>query len=266
MWGLWLLAGSGLSRFSTSARRGAALTLLPLIVLAELVFCDWPFLRHQDPKLFTAPNGEVSARLAGRPQRVLTDPSLANPNKTIVYRMRNVNGYDAFFPAGAARWAFEAEGAPAADSSRVLVSRWRSSAAARAGVASRLSAEGIETADDAWPLAVFVDSTGRRLTPDPILTIDVPERWRMSGAVPPTAAAVAIAEARWPGWRAFLENRPAALAPWGPAFQSVPLPSSQGTIDLRFEFTPSRWFWWAALSMAAWAWWMRSVLRGARVA
>ena len=259
-WGLWLLAGTGLRRFSSSARRAAALTLLPLVVLAELVFWDSSFIRYQDPRSFTAPNGDVVARLAGRPQRVLTDPSLANPNKTIVYRMRNVNGYDAFFPAGAARWAFEAEGAPAADSSRVLVSRWRSIAAARAGVGARLSAAGVETVGDAWPLAAFVDSEGRRLTPDPLLSIKTPERWAISGAVPAGAASVAIAESRWPGWRAFLKNRDVALAPWGPAFQSVPLESSKD-IDLRFEFTPSRWFLWAALSIAAWALWLLSAAR-----
>jgi|CXWL01.1.fsa_nt_gi hypothetical protein len=259
LWGLWLLAGSGL-------RRVSSLALLPLVVLTELCLWDSSFLRYQDPKPFIASNGDVAARLAGRPQRVLTDPSLANPNKTIVYRMRNVNGYDAFFPAGVARWAFEAEGAPAADSSRVLVSRWRSSAAARAGVAARLSAAGIETASDAWPLAAFIDGEGRRLSPDPLLTVEAPERWRMSGAVPPKAASVAIAESRWPGWRAFLDGRPAELAPWGPAFQSLALPSSQKTIDIRFEFTPSHWYWLAALSMAAWARWLLEILRGARSA
>lgn len=253
VWGLWLLAGSGLHALK---RRAAVLTLLPLIVVFELVAWDSSFLKYQDPAPFTAPNKVVAASLAGRPLRVLTDPDLANPNKAVVYRMRNVNGYDAFFPIGAARWALEAEGAPAADSSRIFVSRWRSKAAVRAGVAARLSAAGIETTDEAWPLASFLDHEGNRLTPDPIVSIERPERWRVYGAVARGAAAVSLAESRWPGWRAFLDGREVALAPWGPAFQRVAIPSSGGVLDLSFEFMPPLWGWWAALSIGAWSWWL----------
>ncbi|MBI3288267.1 MAG: hypothetical protein HYZ74_01975 [Elusimicrobia bacterium] len=124
LWGLWLLAAQGLGAVR-SARQRAVLTLLPLAVVLELFLWDAAFLKHQDPRPFTAASAEVVSRLAGKATRVLTDPGLANPNKSIVYRMRNVNGYDAFYPAGVASWAAQAEGAPAADSSRVLVSRWR---------------------------------------------------------------------------------------------------------------------------------------------
>ncbi|MDD5302216.1 MAG: hypothetical protein PHS14_03830 [Elusimicrobia bacterium] len=263
LWGLWLLAGAGARALSSSPRTARALTIVPLVVLAELVAWDWGFLKPASAGAFTKASPAVAERLAGRASRMLTAPELANPNKATVYRMRNANGYDAFYPASAALWAAEAEGRAAADPSWVLVSRWKSDAAARAGVSARLSREGIEERSGAWPLASFLDAKGGRLTPDPLLEIDRPERWRITGPIPKGAVAISLAETRWPGWRAALDGRAAPLSSWGPAFQSVALAPDAAAVDLRFEFTPSRWFWWAALSAAAWALWFAALARRA---
>jgi len=265
LWGLWLLAGAGARRVyalapSTGAR---VLALLPLVVLAELAIWDSGFLKAADYRLFTKARPAVVEGLAGRPERMLTDPDLANTNKAIAYRMRNANGYEAFYPGTAAQWANMAEGRPAADPSWVLVSRWKSEAAARAGVAARLSAEGIERNAGAWPLAVFLDAKGGRVTPDPLLAIERPERWRVGGEIPKGAVAVALSETRWPGWTAAVGGRPAPLARWGPAFQAAALDGASGALDLSFEFSPARWFWWAALSAAAWALWFAALARRA---
>jgi hypothetical protein len=265
LWGLWLLAAAGARAMSAAPRTARALTFLPLLALAELAAWDSGFLKPAASGPFTKASPAVAARLAGRASRVLTDPALANPNKAIVYRMRNVNGYDAFYPASAAAWAAEAEGEPAADPSWVLVSRWKSEAASRAGVSSRLAPGGVEERSGAWPLAAFLDAKGDRLTPDPLLSIDRPERWRASGAIPAGAVAVALSETRWPGWRASLDGRPAPLRPWGPAFQSVAL-AGGASLDLRFEFAPTGWFWWAALSAAAWGVWFAALMRRAEAA
>jgi len=265
LWGLWLLAGAGARALSSNRTNAAALSLLPLLVLAELAVWDRPFLRSANARVFTKASPAVSARLAGRPSRMLTDPDLANPNKAMVYRMRNANGYEAFYPASAAVWAAEAEGQPAADPSWVLVSRWKSEAAARAGVAARLSPAGIEESADAWPLAAFVDANGKRLKPDPKLEIERPERWRVTGPVPDRTVAVALSETRWPGWRARAGAREVPLVPWGPAFQAAPVAPGEA-LDLRFEFSPTLWRWWAALSAAAWTFWFASLLRRAEAA
>jgi hypothetical protein len=261
LWGLWLLAGAGARALASSPKAARALTILPLLVLAELLTWDSSFLLSANSRVFTAASPSVVSRLADRPARMLTDPSLANPNKAIVYRMRNANGYEAFYPGTAAQWAIMAEGQPAADPSWVLVSRWRSEAAARAGVSARLSREGIEERADAWPLASFLDGKGGRMMPDPTLEIDRPERWRITGKIPKGAVAVALSETRWPGWRAALAGRTAPLAAWGPAFQSVALPPGHSSLDLRFEFSPTGWFWWAALSASAWALWFIALAR-----
>jgi len=266
LWGLWLLAGSGARAVFASPKAARALSVIPLVVLAELAVWDSGFLRSVNSAAFTAASPAVAGRLAGRPSRMLTDPELANPNKAVVYRMRNVNGYEAFYPASAAQWAYTAEGEPAADPSWVLVSRWKSEAAERAGVSARLARNGIEERAGAWPLAAFLDAKGGRVTPDPSLTIDRPERWRVTGAIPAGAVALALAETRWPGWSARLNGDAAPLIPWGPAFQSVALSPDAAAIDLRLEFFPTNWLLWALASAAAWTVWFGAVLRRAEAA
>ena len=261
LWGLWLLAGAGARTLFSSPKAAKILSLVPIVVLAELALWDAGFLKSADVRAYTKANPAVAANLAGRPTRMITDPVLANPNKAIVYRMRNANGYDAFYPASTALWAAEAEGEPAADPSWVLVSRWKSDAAARAGVSAPLSAEGVERRAGARPLASFVDETGARVSPDPMLKIERPERWRVTGPVPKGAVAITLAETHWPGWRAMLNGDAAPLRPWGPAFQSVALLTGAETVDLSFDFTPSNWFLWAALSAAAWAMWFVGLAR-----
>lgn len=263
LWGLWLLAGAGVRALATSPKRIAALAILPVLVFAELAVWDARFLRPIKAILYTAPNSAVAAAVGGVAARVLTDPALANPNKTVVYRARNANGYDAFYPATAAVWAAQSDGEPAADPSWVLASRWKSEAATRAGVRARLFPGGIEQRADAWPLAVFLDDKGARVKPDPVLSIERPERWRVAGPAPKGAVAVGLAETRWPGWRATEHGRVATILPWDAAFMKVPL--TGGSLDLSLEFTPTLWFCWAALSAAAWALWLAALARSEAV-
>lgn len=257
LWGAWLAAGAGwraLDGGLTPARRG----ILFALVLAPLFAWDALFLRAEDPDLFLAPNRGVAARLGGRDSRVVTDPGIANPNKTALYRLRNANGYDAFFPKGTAEYAARAEGAPAADASRVYLSRWRAPELERAGVAARLGAGGIEESARAWPPAFFVDAAGARVRPDPRVAMPRPGRWLVSGVAPAGAAGVALTEPRDPGWRATLDGRRVALEAWDGFFQAARLPAGAAgrEASLRFDFAPPLWTLWAALSLAAWSSWL----------
>lgn len=262
LWAVWLLAGAGLSLLERRRAGGAALAAA--LVFVELAAWDARFLKREDPERYLAPSAAVAAAVGGKPLRVMTDPELASSNKTILYRARNANGYEAFYPASAARWAAEADGAPAADSSRVAATKWRSETAARAGVAVRLSPAGLETTDAAWPLAAFIDRDGRRVTPDPVLSVERPERWRVTGPVPAGAAAVALAEQRWSGWTARLSGAEAPLSPWGAAFSLVSLPTGTRSLDLDFRFEPAGRLWLVLLSAAAWAAWLAGLGRAAR--
>ncbi len=217
LWAALLLAGAGLAALHTRRLPRGARLLAALAAFLPLAAWDARFLRPQDPSSFLAPREEIAEKFAGRPMRVLTDPELANPNKAALYRMMNVNGYEAFYPKGVPAWAASADGAPAADASRVYVSRWRSEAAVRAGVAARLSPQGIEQGP-AWPLAIFVDADGRRVTPDPRVWLERPERWKVWGRPPSSAAAIALSLPYYPGWRARLDGAPAALARWDGMF------------------------------------------------
>ena len=264
LWGVVVLAGSGLAALRERRWPRGARAALALAAFAPLAWWDAGFLRPQDSSPFLAPRADIAERLGGRPERVLTDPALANPNKTALYHLMNVNGYEAFYPKGAPAWAALAEGEPAADASRVYVSRWRSDAAFRAGVAARLSPAGLEIRGDAWPLASFVDAAGRRVGPDPRLWIEKPERWRVTGGVPPGAAAVALATPWYPGWTARVAGAAAALIPRDGVFMAVALPPAfpRGAgLDLTLDFRPTGWAWLAALTAAAWMLWLAALSR-----
>ena len=263
LWAALLLAGAGAAALRRRRLPQGARMLAALISFLPLAVWDAPFLRPQDPAPYLAPRPTIAAALAGRAERVLTAPELANPNKAMLYRMMNVNGYEAFYPKDVPAWAASAEGAVAADASRVYVSNWRSPAAVRAGVAARLTPGGFERGE-AWPLAVFLDAAGRRVGPDPRLWLESPERWRVFGKAPPSAGEIALSLPSYPGWRARLDGTPAALERWDGLFSAVALPASRtrgAEFDLRLEFVPTAWALLAALTAAAWAFWLAALTR-----
>jgi hypothetical protein len=265
VWAAVLAAGAGL--YALRGRRWPVGAKLAGVLAAFLPLAAWDaqFLSAQDPSLFLRPNVEVSETLAGRAQRVLTDPALANPNKAVFYRMMNVNGYEAFYPKAVPGWAAAAEGTPAADASRVFVSDWRSAASRRAGVRARLSPKGLEQGEG-WPLAAFVDAGGARVKPDPHLWIERPSRWRVTGAIPRAAAGVALLTPQYPGWSARLDRIPTTVSSWDGIFQAVSLPGMRQAgvaLDLTLEFRPTGWSWLAAFTAAAWAFWLVMLARRA---
>ena len=267
LWAVLLLAGAGAAALRGRRLPRGARLLAALASFLPLAIWDAAFLRPEDPSRYLGPRVEVSEALAGRPQRVLTAPQLANPNKSILYRMMNVNGYEAFYPKDVPAWAASAEGAPAADASRVYVSKWRSDAAVRAGVGALLTPGGFERGE-AWPLAAFVDAAGRRVLPDPQLWLESPERWRVFGKAPAGAGAIALGVPFYPGWRARLDGAPAPLERGDGPFSALPLPPAfprGAQFDLRLEFVPTGWALLAALTAAAWACWLAALARGAGV-
>jgi hypothetical protein len=69
----------------------------------------------------------------------------------------------------------------------------------------------------------------------------------------PAPAFLVTSETHYPGWRALLDNKPAALYFTNVAFRGLPVPA--GEHELVLEFAPAIVRWSAALSLAAWLLW-----------
>jgi len=73
--------------------QGAALA----VVFADLGPWAARFVYAEDSGPFLSRNEAFARQLAGRADRFITDPELANPNKAMLYRAMNANGYEAFY-------------------------------------------------------------------------------------------------------------------------------------------------------------------------
>lgn len=259
LWGALLAAGAG-ARGLLASRPAWARGALAALALVELARWDAPFLRPQDGAALLAPRPGLAAELSGSPARVLVDPQAANLNKVILYRARGFNGYDAFYPAGRAAFAAEVQGEPAADTSRLLISRWPSPRLRREGAATHLRSDGrLEYDTLAVPLAVFVDAKGSPLRPAPSVPHAHAGRWRVAGVPPRGAAALRMGEPAYPGWRASVGGVPAVAVPDGALAQLVPIPAAWpagATFELCFDFVPSGWPWLPLLAALAWGVWL----------
>jgi hypothetical protein len=256
LWGLVLAAGAAARRLEAEGRRARwARALLLAAVLGELLAWDGRFVSLERPRAL-APNPEVAAAVGGRAFRVLTDPELANPDKAMLYRARNANGYEAFFLAGFPEYAAKSEGRAAVDSSRSYLSRHDTPEMSRLGVATKLLAGGgFEPNPRALPLAHFEDGEGRVLPA--AVSVDLPraEAWSVRAAVPAGARRLVAAESDFPGWRAWLGGRPARLERWDGLVQSVELPPDAEpgqALELVLRYAPRLWGLWAGLSALAW--------------
>lgn len=268
LWSVWLLAGAGAR--SLSARPAWARAALAALAFLELARWDAPFLRPQDAAAFLAPKAGMAEQLSGPPARVLVDPAAANLNKTIFYRARGVNGYDAFYPAGRETFAAQAQGAPAADTSRIFISRWPSPELRRAGTALHLRSDGrLDFDTQPWPLAAFVDAQGGLLRPAPRALEASPGRWRVVGVPPRGSAALRVSEPAYPGWRAVVGGARGALRPDGALSQLVALPPGYpagAALDVALDFRATGWPLLAALAALAWAVWLARAARAAQAA
>ena len=262
LWGLLLAAGSGVRWFDVSLKGGRAVrAAVVLALLSELILWDRGFLRTEDAAPYLRGNPEIAQAVGGEPRRVMTDPELANPDKTMLYRAMNVNGYDAFYLDGYPQYAARSEGRPAADPSRTYLTRVDSPEMRRLGVAFFLSASGrLAAAAAPDPLAYFVGPGGDVVGREAGLTIASPESWRVVAAAPRGAEKLVLAQPLYPGWKAWLNGRGVPLEEWDGLLQSVTLPKSlppgEGFV-LDVRFVPTGWPLWAAFACLGWLAWLK---------
>jgi hypothetical protein len=207
----------------------------------------------------------VAQTLGNRPVRFASDPDLANPDKAMLYRAMNVNGYDAAYLESYTRYVIRSEApVPAVDPSRTHVRNVRSREMSRLGVGYSLSLQeqgGVHrrTKAGGWiypvpgarPLAYLEGS-------DEPLEIESPraERWAVKG---PSGGSLVLSVPFFPGWRARLDGRPVPIRVVDGLLMSVEVPP--GPFEARFDFIPSFWPGLCLFGAAAWSFW----LRGSRV-
>jgi hypothetical protein len=260
LWGIVAAAATGWKameeRLSPSA---LVLALAAAAAVLELAAWDRSYLAAQNSLPYLAPRTSVAEAIGGRNFRVMTDPDLASPNKTMLYRAMNVNGYEAFYLGGYPEYAARSEGRAAADASRTYLRRFDSPEMEHLGVRYFLDASGeLKENPQALPLAYFLDGGGRPFKG--ALTIDIPrpERWRISGTVPDDARALIAALPSYPGWTARLDGFDAHNATWDGWLQSFKLPEDkQGArFELSLDFAPTGWPWLAGLTALMWSAWL----------
>lgn len=265
LWALWLWAAAGWRSISRAGAPGWLRLAAAAACLFELGRWDARFLRAEDSRPYLAARADVARAVGAKPFRVLTDPGLASADKTMLYRARNVNGYEAFYLEGFPEYARRSEGRAAVDASRAYLSRYDSPEMRRMAVRTFISASGaLVESPGALPLAYFVDAAGRPAAGSVEIDLPRPERWRVSGAAPKDAVRLVAAQPLYPGWRSRLDGRPAPLEAWDGWLQSIPLaPRADGApFHWTLDFEPTAWPAVAALSILAWSAWLGAL--GAR--
>lgn len=254
LWALWLSAAGAWRRLSPRPGARYVLAAASALALAQLYVWDARFTRGVDARPFLSVNKGLAQKIGGAPFRLLGDPGLANPNKVMLYRAMNVNGYEAFYLAGYPAYAFRSEGKPAADPSRTYLSRADTPEMRRLGVAYRLGLDGRLTRASprpSLPLAYFVDERGEPVGAPPALSRPRPERWELAGAWPEGSAGVVLAQSLYPGWRAWLNGREVPLGRVDGLLQGVARRDGPMSIVARYE--PSRWGALIAVALAGWS-------------
>lgn len=249
-WGLWLAAALGWARLSRgSGRARLAAGLLALATLVQQGRMGTALLDAEDAAPYLAPHRDVAQGLGGRLERVLTAPELPNANKAMMYRIMNVNGYAAYYPARQAAYARAAEGRPAADPSRLYLSTPGAPGVRALGVAAVLPGPG------GAPFARVEGSASlARLPGGPAEAASArPESWSVRGAGP---GPLTLAVPESPGWRAWVDGRPAPTRVASGLFLETDVPAGPFRADFRYE--PPGWTLLCLAALAAWAAWARA--------
>lgn len=262
VWGLLLAAAAGWTRVRAVWKprpwwKAAAL----LVLLAEMGMWSSRFVYAEDPSLMLVPNERVVRALGDKPVRFVSDPEMANPNKAMLYRAMNLNGYEAYYLGSYMRYVARSEAPrPSVDPSRTHIRDASSEGMRRlAGAYSlsirkpaEVSGEGVVVGGPfklyhhpgALPLAYV--ASRRKFHSALSARAETPERWTVSGRMPdpaPADARLVLSVPHYPGWRARLDGRPVAVSAYDGLVQTVPLEGVRPGEEFRadFVFRPTGW-------------------------
>jgi hypothetical protein len=255
-WGIFLAAAGAALRLRSAVPRWCKVAALAAVA-ADLGPWAAKFVYAQDPRPYLSRSEAFAGRLAGRPVRFVSDPDLANPNKAMLYRAMNVNGYEAFYLKSYTDFILRAAGPSVLDPSRVLLRSTDAEALRKLGAAWTLSRDGrLEPNIGAEPLA--------RVSGRPVRTETLsPERWEMSGGLSASPQKLVFAMPFYPGWKAWVNGRRVELGRTDGVFQEADLPAGPpGSLwILDFRFRPTLWPWLALANAASAALWLLAARR-----
>ncbi len=261
-WGVLLAAALGWK--NAAARRPRRAAALIAAGLLELLFNARGLVAAQDARPFLSP--ERAALAAIEPGwRAATDPDLANPNKLAYYRIPNASGYEAFYLAGAARFASLSEGRAAADASRTYLTRIDTPEMEALSVRYLLTTRDLGTPlARSGPLRIYENQRARPLAwletdGGPVSVAQPsPERWSLRAPAGTLVASFPF----YPGWKAWLDGRPVETRPWRDYLTQLDISSPrEHSVELRF--TPTAWPLLVLATLAAWLFAAGLALRGA---
>ncbi len=250
LWGLIFAASWGWKKISNPRLKAA----LVVLVFIDLFFWAGRAISFEDARPVLNPSTAMRTSLAGKPIRFSNDPNIANPNKAMLYRARNTNGYDSFFLGNYVHYSYRAEGKPAATPSRVYLTNVESPELQRLGVAYFLDSKAhLKPTTAPLPLVRWEgDST-------PIeFSTPSPERWDIHGNTPKDRKLI-LAVPLHRGWRAWVNGNPAKISLYDNLVQSVEVPA--GNFQVAFRFKPPRWLFMSLTALAFWAAWFLTGLR-----
>ena len=252
LWGLLIAASWGWKRLTNSKWKA----VLSLLVFIDLFFWAGHSISFKDARPLLQPSAMMQKSLAGRDIRFATDPEIANPNKAMLYRASNVNGYDAFFLGRYVNYAYRAEGKPAADPSRSYLTKVNSPELRSLGVAYFLDKNArLQKATAPLPIARLEHDGTALAVGNPS-----PEHWTVQGTAK-EAGRLLLAVPFYPGWRAWVNGSPVTPALYDELIQSVAIPAGQFRATFRFE--PLGWPLLVSLAAIFWLLW---ILSGFRIA
>lgn len=195
---------------------------LCLFVFGDLYAHTRKSLQSENPEPYLSVNPVVfkmEHTMVPRQYRILTDQTLSNPNKSMLYRQFNVAGYEAFYLKSMAVAASLSEGHPAAESVRVDLSRYDTPIMNALGVFYYLTPQAIPNVKPIFQdagLFVYENLKARPLadSPDgkniPFLYGAEPEHWRIK---PKPGQWIVASIPHFPGWRAFQGGKSLDLVP-----------------------------------------------------